>query len=65
MSTAPHASLTRTVIAGTVGNVLEWYDFGLFGSFRRSSCSGLFSGCMAALMVELSPPGRSGGMAIG
>src|SRR5215475_7193808 len=26
-------SLTRTVIAGAVGNVLEWYDFGLFGYF--------------------------------
>ncbi len=31
--TAPHASLTRTVFAGAVGNVLEWYDFGLFGYF--------------------------------
>jgi MHS family proline/betaine transporter-like MFS transporter len=27
------ASLTRTVIAGAVGNTLEWYDFGLFGFF--------------------------------
>jgi MHS family proline/betaine transporter-like MFS transporter len=25
--------LTRTVVAGAVGNVLEWYDFGLFGFF--------------------------------
>jgi MHS family proline/betaine transporter-like MFS transporter len=30
---APQASLTRTVVAGAVGNVLEWYDFGLFGFF--------------------------------
>jgi MHS family proline/betaine transporter-like MFS transporter len=30
---APPASLTRTVVAGAVGNVLEWYDFGLFGFF--------------------------------
>jgi MFS transporter, MHS family, proline/betaine transporter len=30
---APHASLARTVVAGAVGNVLEWYDFGLFGYF--------------------------------
>ncbi len=29
----PHASLTRTVVAGAVGNMLEWYDFGLFGFF--------------------------------
>jgi MHS family proline/betaine transporter-like MFS transporter len=28
-----HAHLTRTVIAGAIGNVLEWYDFGLFGYF--------------------------------
>jgi MFS transporter, MHS family, proline/betaine transporter len=27
------AALTRTVIAGAIGNVLEWYDFGLFGYF--------------------------------
>jgi MFS transporter, MHS family, proline/betaine transporter len=26
-------SLTRTVVAGAVGNMLEWYDFGLFGFF--------------------------------
>jgi MHS family proline/betaine transporter-like MFS transporter len=25
--------LTRTVVAGAVGNMLEWYDFGLFGFF--------------------------------
>jgi MHS family proline/betaine transporter-like MFS transporter len=30
---APQASLTRTVVAGVVGNLLEWYDFGLFGFF--------------------------------
>ncbi len=29
----PQASLNRTVIAGAVGNVLEWYDFSLFGYF--------------------------------
>jgi MHS family proline/betaine transporter-like MFS transporter len=28
---ARHPTLTRTVIAGAIGNVLEWYDFGLFG----------------------------------
>jgi MHS family proline/betaine transporter-like MFS transporter len=30
---APRASLTRTVVAGAIGNLLEWYDFGLFGFF--------------------------------
>jgi MHS family proline/betaine transporter-like MFS transporter len=32
MPPAP-SGLTRTVIAGAIGNVLEWYDFGLFGFF--------------------------------
>jgi MHS family proline/betaine transporter-like MFS transporter len=32
-SDGPQASLTRTVVAGAVGNMLEWYDFGLFGYF--------------------------------
>jgi MHS family proline/betaine transporter-like MFS transporter len=27
------AATTRTVVAGAIGNVLEWYDFGLFGFF--------------------------------
>jgi MHS family proline/betaine transporter-like MFS transporter len=33
MGLTPHASLTRTVVAGAIGNVLEWFDFGLFGFF--------------------------------
>jgi MFS transporter, MHS family, proline/betaine transporter len=33
MPAAPATSLTRTVLAGAVGNLLEWYDFGLFGFF--------------------------------
>ena len=32
-SRATQPSLFRTVIAGAIGNVLEWYDFGLFGFF--------------------------------
>src|SRR5579875_594097 len=32
-STGRHSSLTRTVVAGAIGNLLEWYDFGLFGFF--------------------------------
>jgi MFS transporter, MHS family, proline/betaine transporter len=27
------AGLTKTIAAGAIGNVLEWYDFGLFGFF--------------------------------
>src|SRR5215471_1600139 len=30
---ASRGTLTRTVLAGAIGNVLEWYDFGLFGYF--------------------------------
>jgi MHS family proline/betaine transporter-like MFS transporter len=33
MGLKSHVSLTRTVIAGAIGNVLEWFDFGLFGFF--------------------------------
>ncbi len=29
----PTSPLLRTVVAGAVGNVMEWYDFGLFGFF--------------------------------
>jgi MHS family proline/betaine transporter-like MFS transporter len=34
LEAAPTAArLTRTIAAGAIGNVLEWYDFGLFGFF--------------------------------
>jgi MFS transporter, MHS family, proline/betaine transporter len=29
--TAPHQSAVRTAFAGLIGNVLEWYDFAVFG----------------------------------
>lgn len=32
-SARPTSPLFRTVAAGAVGNVMEWYDFGLFGFF--------------------------------
>lgn len=32
-SPVPSPRLTRTVAAGAIGNVLEWYDFGLIGFF--------------------------------
>src|SRR5262247_1620340 len=31
MSTAP--ATKRTILAGAIGNVLEWYDFALYGYF--------------------------------
>jgi MHS family proline/betaine transporter-like MFS transporter len=38
------ASRTRTVIAGAIGNVLEWYDFGLFGYFASVIAAEFFPG---------------------
>jgi MHS family proline/betaine transporter-like MFS transporter len=38
------ASRTRTVVAGAIGNVLEWYDFGLFGYFAAVIAHEFFPG---------------------
>lgn len=32
-STLPQRQTIRTIVAGTIGNSLEWYDFGLFAYF--------------------------------
>ena len=40
----PHASRGRTVLAGAIGNVLEWYDFGLFGYFASVIGAEFFPG---------------------
>jgi MHS family proline/betaine transporter-like MFS transporter len=37
-------SKTRTVLAGAIGNVLEWYDFGLFGYFAAVIAAEFFPG---------------------
>jgi MHS family proline/betaine transporter-like MFS transporter len=44
--TAPalRASRTKTVLAGAIGNVLEWYDFGLFGYFAAVIAAEFFPG---------------------
>src|SRR5580692_6737982 len=46
------ASRTRTVLAGAIGNVLEWYDFGLFGYFASVIAAEFFPGAdrMASLL---------------
>ncbi|HXY35077.1 MAG TPA: MFS transporter [Planctomycetaceae bacterium] len=41
---ADPASRTRTVVAGAIGNVLEWYDFGLFGYFAAVIAAEFFPG---------------------
>jgi MHS family proline/betaine transporter-like MFS transporter len=38
------ASKLRTVVAGAIGNVLEWYDFGLFGYFAGVIAAEFFPG---------------------
>jgi MHS family proline/betaine transporter-like MFS transporter len=40
----PHRSRTQTVLAGAIGNVLEWYDFGLFGYFAAVIAAEFFPG---------------------
>ena len=37
-------SRTRTILAGAIGNVLEWYDFGLFGYFAAVIAAEFFPG---------------------
>lgn len=33
MSLSPASAMKRTLLAGAIGNVLEWYDFALYGYF--------------------------------
>ena len=33
MNTSTTPTMKRTLLAGSVGNVLEWYDFALYGYF--------------------------------
>ena len=39
----------KAVIAGTIGNVLEWYDFGVYGYFATT---------MSAAAVANTPAAR-------
>jgi MHS family proline/betaine transporter-like MFS transporter len=42
LTTPNRPNLTGTVVAGAVGNVLEWYDFGLFGYFAPTIARQMF-----------------------
>ena len=33
MPTVPRTSKKRVIIAGAIGNVMEWYDFAIYGYF--------------------------------
>jgi MHS family proline/betaine transporter-like MFS transporter len=41
---APRQSPTRTAFAGLIGNVLEWFDFAVFGYFSAEIGSNFFPG---------------------
>src|SRR6202047_3432646 len=43
-SRTDQTSATQTVLAGAIGNVLEWYDFGLFGYFAPAIAAEFFPG---------------------
>ncbi|HEV3384678.1 MAG TPA: hypothetical protein VG097_07675, partial [Gemmata sp.] len=43
-SRTDQTSATQTVLAGGIGNVLEWYDFGLFGYFAAVIAAEFFPG---------------------
>jgi len=44
LSTATISENRKAVIAGTIGNVLEWYDFGVYGYFATTISSLFFPG---------------------
>src|SRR5580700_378760 len=44
LATATRAENRKAVIAGTIGNVLEWYDFGVYGYFATTMSQLFFPG---------------------
>jgi MFS family permease len=44
LATATSAENRKAVIAGTIGNVLEWYDFGVYGYFATTISQLFFPG---------------------
>ena len=44
LTTAMSAENRKAVIAGTIGNVLEWYDFGVYGYFATTISQLFFPG---------------------
>jgi len=44
LATATSADNRKAVIAGTIGNVLEWYDFGVYGYFATTMSQLFFPG---------------------
>jgi hypothetical protein len=48
--------LRPIVLPGTIGNVLEWYDFGVYGYFATIAAQGPLpsSGCASARIGALA-----------
>ena len=44
LATATSAENRKAVVAGTIGNVLEWYDFGVYGYFATTMSQLFFPG---------------------
>jgi MFS transporter, MHS family, proline/betaine transporter len=44
LATVTSADNRKAVIAGTIGNVLEWYDFGVYGYFATTMSQLFFPG---------------------
>src|ERR1700674_5156842 len=44
LTTVMSAENRKAVIAGTIGNVLEWYDFGVYGYFATTISQLFFPG---------------------
>lgn len=38
-----HASRRRAIVAGSVGNFIEWYEFGVYGFFATIIAGQFFS----------------------
>jgi MFS transporter, MHS family, proline/betaine transporter len=44
LATATGAENRKAVVAATIGNVLEWYDFGVYGYFATTISQLFFPG---------------------
>ncbi len=47
-------SATRAVVAGVVGNVIEWYDFAVYAYLAKVISSEFFSSSSSALLLTFA-----------
>ena len=57
LATVTSAENRKAVIAGTIGNVLEWYDFGVYGYLATTMSQLFFPGedKTISLLKEIAP----------